>query len=239
MDSPPTRSYRRLDAVQIVETLNRLSSRIHERFSDASLFGVSQELLSLAEEVNVSIKFIRTPAWPLRFAIAVLIALATSGLALLLLGLGLPANFQPSSDIFQTISAAINTFMLLAAGVFFLVTIELRLKRRRALTSLHALRSLVHVIDMHQLTKDPEQLLAQIPDTASSPKRTMSAPNLGRYLDYCSELASLASKLAAVFGEHLYDPVVLATIDEIESLATGLSGKIWQKITLLDSVSAR
>ncbi|HLA64366.1 MAG TPA: hypothetical protein VK610_08045, partial [Rhodothermales bacterium] len=76
-------------------------------------------------------------------------------------------------------------------------------------------------------------------DTASSPTRTMSAPELGRYLDYCSEMLSLTSKVAALFVQHLNDPVVLSAVNEIENLATGTSGKIWQKITLLERVAAR
>jgi hypothetical protein len=91
----------------------------------------------------------------------------------------------------------------------------------------------VHIVDMHQLTKDPERLLSGQPDTPSSPPRTMTAAELGRYLDYCSELLSLASKVAALFVQHFNDPVVLATVNEVESLAAGTSSKVWQKITLL------
>ena len=61
----------------------------------------------------------------------------------------------------------------------------------------------------------------------------VSPGELGRYLDYCSELLSLASKVAALYMERLNDPVVLAAVNEIETLAGGLSNKIWQKITLL------
>lgn len=67
----------------------------------------------------------------------------------------------------------------------------------------------------------------------------MSAPELGRYLDYCSEMLSLTSKIAASFVGHFDDPVVLTTVNEIETLVTGLSGKIWQKITLLERAMAR
>jgi hypothetical protein len=62
----------------------------------------------------------------------------------------------------------------------------------------------------------------------------MSAPELGRYLDYCSELLSLISKVAALLVQDFSDSVLLSAVNEIETLATGLSGKIWQKITLLD-----
>ena len=87
---------------------------------------------------------------------------------------------------------------------------------------------------MHQLTKDPEQLLSAEPNTPSSPERMMSPPELGRYLDYCSELLSVTSKLAALLVQYFNDEVLLGAVNEIETLTTGLSGKIWQKIRLLD-----
>ena len=48
-------------------------------------------------------------------------------------------------------------------------TLEARLNARRALTALHEFRSIAHVIDMHQLTKDPSALGG--PRTSSSPER--------------------------------------------------------------------
>ncbi len=121
----------------------------------------------------------------------------------------------------------------------FLTGLERRWKRRRSLAALHALRSMAHIIDMHQLTKDPERLMSPQPDTASSPARTMGPAELGRYLDYCSELLSLTSKIAALFVQQFNDPVVLSTVNEIETLVTGLSAKIWQKITLIERVTTR
>jgi hypothetical protein len=86
---------------------------------------------------------------------------------------------------------------------------------------------------MHQLTKDPEQRLTRPPPTAASPVRTMTRVELGRYLDYCSEMLSVTSKIAALFVERFDDPVTLAAVNEIESLTAGLSRKIWQKISML------
>ncbi|MGD8279204.1 MAG: hypothetical protein PVH00_14295, partial [Gemmatimonadota bacterium] len=83
-------------------------------------------------------------------------------------------------------------------------------------------------------TKDPERLRASRPDTASSPVRDMTREQLGRYLDYCSELLSLTSKLAALYVQDFNDPVVLGAVSEVETLCGGLAGKIWQKITMLD-----
>ena len=46
--------------------------------------------------------------------------------------------------------------------MFFLWSFPERLQRGRLLNLLHQLRSTAHVIDMHQLTKDPEQLRAEL-----------------------------------------------------------------------------
>jgi hypothetical protein len=41
------------------------------------------------------------------------------------------------------------------------------------------------------------------------------------------------SRAAALCAEQSTDPVVLDTVSEIEVLTTGMSRKIWQKISLL------
>ena len=96
------------------------------------------------------------------------------------------------------------------------------------------MRSLIHVIDMHQLTKDPVLFSGDYKPTPSSPKRTMSAADLKRYLDYCSELLSITGKVAALYAQALADRDVLEAVNDIENLATNLSRKIWQKIMLAD-----
>ena len=85
---------------------------------------------------------------------------------------------------------------------------------------------------MHQLTKDPSLVLGRDHDTAASPKREMTAFELGRYLDYSSEMLSLAGKVAALYAQDLDDP---EAVNDIEMLATNLSRKIWQKIAILQS----
>ena len=64
--------------------------------------------------------------------------------------------------------------------------------------------------------------------------RTVRA-DLARYLDYCTDLLSVTSKVAALYVEHLQDPVVLEAVNDVENLTAGLSRKIWQKIAILDT----
>jgi hypothetical protein len=68
----------------------------------------------------------------------------------------------------------------------------------------------------------------------AAPQRELDAFQLSRYLDYCSEMLSLMGKLAALYVQNYPDPQATAAVDDIESLTTGLSHKIWQKIMLLE-----
>jgi hypothetical protein len=116
----------------------------------------------------------------------------------------------------------------------FLLTLEGRLKRKRALGFIKELRAVAHLVDMHQLTKDPHRITASAPDTPSSPQRQLTPLELGRYLDYCSEMVALTAKIAALYAQRFDDAVVLQAVDEVEDLTTGIAGKTWQKITMLD-----
>jgi hypothetical protein len=139
--------------------------------------------------------------------------------------------------VLQTVESAAQDLIFLALALYFLLTIEGRINRRTSLRALHRLRSIVHIVDMHQLTKDPEQVLSRGMSTASSPVRRLSRFELARYLDYCSELLSLSSKLAALHVQYVNDPVVLSAVNDIEALAASLSSKIWQKIMILDTAA--
>lgn len=52
-------------------------------------------------------------------------------------------------------------------------------------------------------------------------------------------MLALIGKAAALYAQHLADPVVLASVNEIEQLATNLSQKIWQKITIVEVYQQR
>jgi len=226
-------SYRALSEERIVSTLEKLRDRIAERFPESGLRRVADELLAVGEEVSDCVAYIRAPNWPIRIAVGLVISGMFAILIVAVMTLQLPGAARGLAEVIPLIEAGINDIVFFGIAVFFLLTVEARLKRRRALGVIHQLRSLAHVVDMHQLTKDPERVLSSEPSTPSSPERTMTTPELGRYLDYCSELLSVISKLSALLIQHFNDEVLLAAVNEIEGLTTGLSGKIWQKIQLL------
>jgi hypothetical protein len=160
-----------------------------------------------------------------------------AGVGLTIFTLSTPEDGFTLPEFIQTLEAGINDIVLIGLGVFFLLSIERRLKRRRVLAAISELRSIAHIIDMHQLTKDPQHALRALVDTPASPKRTRDRESLSRYLDYCSEMLSLTGKIAALYVQKFDDAVVLAAVNEVETLTTGLSGKIWQKLVILETGS--
>jgi hypothetical protein len=220
--------YRQLDDDRIIETLSGFVTGSASDFRPRASRVVRRAAVSSASRPNASIRcsssFVTAPT---RVGVAITAMLAVIAAAASQIRLASGVAGWP--DFVQGVEAAINDLVFLGIAIFFLLTIETRLKRRRALAALHQLRSIAHVVDMHQLTKDPEQLLTNPPATASSPARTMTRVELGRYLDYCSEMLSLTSKIAALFVERFDDPVTLAAVNEIESLTARLSRKIWRR----------
>lgn len=232
-------TYRALDADAIVATCTRLSTRIDERFPQSGLSKVGRDVLAVAGDTIEGIQHIRRPNWPIRVGVALALLSMVAVTMMLAASASAPTSRLEWFALLPIIESAINDVIFLGIAVFFLTTLEARLKRRKALRALHQLRSLAHVIDMHQLTKDPEQLLSSAMNTASSPQRNLSRFELARYLDYCTEMLAIISKIAALYVQYLDDPQILDAVNDIQSLTTGLSSNIWQKIVLIDNVRAR
>ncbi|MEZ6124394.1 MAG: hypothetical protein R3C49_14645 [Planctomycetaceae bacterium] len=229
-------TYRQLDPEQTIATLHTLKNRISERFPESGLAGVAGELCQIAGESKAKIAWIDRPQFGLRLLVFLFVAAFVS---LMAVGINeIVRNHQETSGVAEFVSlveAATNEIILCGAAILFLFSLELRIKRTRALQVLHDLRAMAHVVDMHQLTKDPSRILnAGAEPTRSSPKRQLTPWLLSRYLDYCSELLSLVSKLAALYAQSLPDQVVVAAVNDIETLTNSLSRKIWQKIVILN-----
>ncbi len=223
-----------LDADSIIKTADRLAQRTRTRFPDANLTVQADRLVVLAKRSKVRADEISRPIWWIRGLFAVLAFAVILGLAAAPLNIEANTQQRDLLDWIQIAEAAINDVVLLGAGVVFLITLEGRIKRRRTLRELHQLRSFAHVIDMHQLTKDPHRVIGA-PEEAEAPiiEAELTPFELSRYLDYCSELLAIAGKVAALYVQRFDDQVVLESVTEIETLTTGLSRKIWQKMMVL------
>ena len=235
MSEVPVERFRSLDATKIARTIERLCDRVEERFPGSGLSRVCRELLDIAGHTAETAAWISRPILFLRISVAVLVGLILGGLIGTIVALG--GEVEPLSfiELVQTLESGINDVVLIGAAIFFLVTLETRMKRRRALQAIHELRAIAHVIDMHQLTKDPEMVVGAGDGKLSAPRKPLTRFQLSRYLDYCSEALSLTGKVAALYNQRFDDPVALQAVNEVEGLTTGLSRKIWQKLMILYS----
>ena len=234
----PALMYRNLNADKIVETAQEVRGNIAERFPESGLSRVAAELVSVSEHAGALSLWLRQPHVPLRFLAGLGILLVITIVVGTLASVKFQPTFSSIAEFLQGSEAAINEVVFLGIAIVFLVTMETRLKRRRALKAVHVLRSIAHIIDMHQLTKDPERVAVPAPRPTAGAKRRLTPSELVRYLDYCSDLLAIISKVAALYVQKFDDPVTLVAVNEVENLTNGLSRKIWQKIMILDRILA-
>jgi hypothetical protein len=225
-----------LEAPAVRETVEELYGRISARFPERGLRAVCGDLLVLVDEVQSSSSRSQHRIRMARLASRAVMVLVLGGT---LFALAMAARdvvdqgLHSFVDLLPLIETTINDIVFAGIAVFFLWSFPERVQRGQLLNLLHQLRSTAHIIDMHQLTKDPEQLKPSFVPTSASKPLGMSRDQVERYLDYCSEMLSLVGKTAALCAEESRDNVVLETVSTLENLTVGLSRKIWQKISNL------
>ncbi len=224
--------YRTLDPDKIIGTLEKLERRIQERFPGCGLSKVCAELLDIARTSKAKSLAASEPNFYLRTGIAAFLVLGVGMLIYVASLVNLQVGSENLFGILEGVDAGVNTLVISGAGIYFLVSLEDRWHRTKALEDLHELRSIIHVIDMHQLTKDPSGVSVVGTQTPSSPDRPMTNFELVRYLDYCSEMLSLCAKIGALYAQGTRDHVVIATTSDLGQITSDISVKIWQKITI-------
>lgn len=227
-----------LDSKKIINTINRLNLRIVDRFPQSNLINVGRKLYKIGKETDEVISWIETTNIWFRVGIGTFITIVLAGLLYALFSLKISISNLSLGDIATIVEAVVNEIVLLGAAVIFLVSSETRNKRKKIISAVNRLRSIAHVIDAHQLTKDPHTIFHPDRSTEHSPKRTMTEFELARYLNYCSEMLSLTGKLGFLYVQRFDDPASVDAANELEKLTTGFSRKIWQKLMILKAVGA-
>ena len=230
--------YRELNPQRIIETSVLLHQRIQERFPDSGLSRIAGEAADVAKAAEQVSHWLSKPIVWVRVAVGAAVAILAFLVITTLSVVNMDMTGVGFSETAQGVEAAINDLVFVGIAIYFLLGMETRLKRARALKELHVLRSMAHVVDMHQLTKDPERpRTSSNHDTASSPKRDLTPFLLTRYLDYSTELLAILSKVAAIYVQRFNDSETVRAAGDIEDLTVGLSRNIWQKIMILDQIT--
>ena len=226
--------YHRLRPDSIIRTIEALQNRINAPFPCSGLSNVCVELLAVARCAQNRVAAAERPNIGLRMLIATILLCGVAGLAYVI-----PAirNANASDDnlygIMQGLEASMNIVVLVGATVLFLWTFEARRNRSRALKYLHELRSIIEVIDMHQLSKTANGN-PKITTCPAPAERDLPLTEVSLYLQFSSEMLSLAAKIAALYAQGVKDTQVLETTSNLQQLAANLSNTTWQKIEVVE-----
>jgi len=232
-------SYSRLDPAPVRATVARLCARIEARFPGRGIVRVANELLDVVDAVAApGPSGGRWLEWLRRSSIILIgvLAVAVPVAIIWLVADGVLSGLH-GVEWLGVGESAINDAVFAGIAIAFLWAVPARLRRGADLRVLHRLRSLAHVVDMHQLTKDPDRFRSDFQATNETVPLDLSPGELANYLEYCSELLSLTAKTAALLAEDNTDPAVLSAVSDVESLTSDLSRKMWSKIALLQQVS--
>ncbi|MDP6935224.1 MAG: hypothetical protein QGG40_20055 [Myxococcota bacterium] len=222
----------RLDHGLLLALLDSQLESVERRFPDRGLVGVSRQVRETVARAPELCARILRPNLLIRFGVF-LLGLAI--LTVLVLGMSqLEFRLIDGWAALEAFEAAISTSVYLGIAMFFLVSLERRWRRERVLEALQELRALSHVLDMHQMNKDPERLIFTDEESKYDDRPAMTPFLLERYLDYTADLLSMIGKLAAWYAQQINDAGVLIAVNEIEQLTGDLSRKIWQKIQIVN-----
>ena len=226
-----------LEHKRLLAMLDAQVETVERRFPGRGLVGVAEQVRSAAARAPAICDYILRPNLVIRASVLLLGVAIVAGLIVKMSDL----DFGNADGwaVLEGLEAAINTAVYMGIAIFFLVSFETRRRRERALTALQELRALAHVLDMHQLNKDPERLIFVSESADDEEKSSLSPFLLERYLDYTADLLAMVGKLAAWYAQRVTDPEVLLAVNELEQLTGGLSLKIWQKIQIVNQVYER
>ena len=208
--------------------------KIEQRFASRGIERLAGKVYKVCLKASLETKHIKHANYWLRGTIVFVLALVAILFFMLLKNIII--KFPISlTNLIQSLDAGISTLIYTSAGLVLLLNLERKLRRKKALGKLNELRSLAHLIDIHQIHKDPELILSgQLKHSSGDP---MSAQELSYYYNYCSELLMLLGKVATIYVQDDDDPATITAANEIESLVNDLSRKVWQKNMLLHQLN--
>jgi hypothetical protein len=222
-----------LIADEVQKTIQKLYLRIKDRFPQSNLANVCNSLYTISKEADQTVVWIAKPNYTLRVAVCAGIVVAAMVAVREISAINVKTEGINIAELVQMAGATLDGVVLIGGGIVFLVTLENRRKRQRVIHAVNHLRCIAHIIDMHQLTKDPDSVADTSIPTPHSPTHKLTEYELARYLDYCTEMLSLVSKTAFLYIQDFHDPVATEAVNDLEDLCTGLSRKMWQKIMMI------
>ena len=137
----------RLESEKIIKTIDKLEKRVSDRFPNSNLRKICLQFLTIAQQSQHNIHWISRPNISLRFFSYLIILVGIAGLLYSITIIDFKIENTTLANVVTVSEAIFNDIILVGAAIFFLVSLESRLKTRKALKSLNELRVIAHVID--------------------------------------------------------------------------------------------
>jgi hypothetical protein len=218
-----TRATHRLDPANIIETADHLARRVSEKLPDSTLAGLAAELAQVARQTEERAREARRPIPAIRVASVLAVCGTLVGIGYLGRHIHARWEFGTISEVFEATDAAFNLLVILAGLLWSFVTLEARIKRKKALASIEELRDFIHLIDITQLYYTPD---LYNPD----PAKCLSSLNLDyTYLLFCTEMLGFISNLAPLYTRGAAGDSILRAVSDVELLANAISAKLLSK----------
>ena len=132
-------------------------------------------------------------------------------------------EFGNISDLFEAADAGFNMLVGLAGVLWFLVTIDARVKRKQALAHIGELLEFIQIIDVTQLYYTPELYKSN-----ASPDSTRSRFD-HTYLLFCNEMLGVIGNLAPLYTRGNMDDSVWRATSDVIMLANAIQGRLFAK----------
>jgi len=135
-------------------------------------------------------------------------------------------EFGTVTELFEATDAGFNLVILLVGALWFFITLEDRLKRKKTLKSIQELREFIHVVDVTQLYHTPE-----LYGDAANPRTARSFDYT--YLLFCTEMFGVISHLTALYTRGAAGDSILRAAFDVEMLANAVTAKLLSKAEMV------
>jgi hypothetical protein len=216
---PGTDAKHRLDAGKIIETAKNLADEINVRLPGTNLAVLAGALAALAVATEERGRQARRPFLAIRALSGLAIGVVFVGLWFLARHIHARWEFGTMNNVFDAINTGFNLLVLLAGALWFLVTIEARIKRKEALGFIEELREFAHVIDVTQLYYTPDLYRSRNGARPCNPAIDET------YLLYCTQMLGVISNLAPLYTRGATGDSILRAASEVQMLAMAIITK--------------
>ncbi len=226
------RERHRLDPAKMIATADHLARRVSEKLPQSTLAGLAAELAEVAHQTEERARRAQQPIPAIRIASVAAVCGTVVGLGYLAHHIHARWEFGTITEVFEATDAAFNLVVILAGALWSFLTLEARIKRKKALESIEDLRDFIHVIDITQLFYTPDLY-------NPNPANSLSSLNIDyTYLLFCTEMLTLISNLAPLYTRGATGDSILRAVSDVEMLANAISAKLLSKADTVRIVSA-